>query len=59
MEPGEYFLRDGMIEINAGRRTVKLQVSNTGVGRIRQNHADRGARAPVDHVRPSAPGGHE
>jgi urease beta subunit len=30
MEPGEYFLRDGMIEINAGRRTVKLQVSNTG-----------------------------
>lgn len=30
MEPGEYFLRDGMIEINAGRRTVRLQVSNTG-----------------------------
>ena len=30
MEPGEYFLRDGMIEINAGRRTVTLQVSNTG-----------------------------
>src|SRR5690242_16075602 len=30
MEPGEYFLRDGTIEINVGRRTVKLQVSNTG-----------------------------
>ena len=30
MEPGEYFLRDGSIEINVGRRTVKLQVSNTG-----------------------------
>jgi urease beta subunit len=30
MEPGEYFLRDEVIEINAGRRTVKLMVSNTG-----------------------------
>ena len=30
MEPGEYYLRDEEIEINAGRRTVKLQVSNTG-----------------------------
>ena len=30
MEPGEYFLRDEPIEINAGRRTVKLKVSNTG-----------------------------
>jgi urease beta subunit len=30
MEPGEYFLRDEVIEINAGRRIVKLMVSNTG-----------------------------
>ena len=30
MEPGEYFLRDEPIEINAGRRAVKLKVSNTG-----------------------------
>jgi urease beta subunit len=30
MEPGEYFLGDGEIEINAGRRTIKLKVSNTG-----------------------------
>jgi urease subunit beta/urease subunit gamma/beta len=30
MEPGEYFLRDEPIEINAGRRTVKVQVTNTG-----------------------------
>lgn len=30
MEPGEYFLGDGEVEINAGRRTVKLKVSNTG-----------------------------
>ena len=30
MEPGEYLLGDGEVEINAGRRTVKLKVSNTG-----------------------------
>lgn len=30
MEPGEYFLRDGDIEINAGCRTVTLPVRNTG-----------------------------
>jgi urease beta subunit len=30
MEPGEYFLRDEPIEINVGRRTIKLRVSNTG-----------------------------
>ena len=30
MEPGEYFLRDEQIEINAGHRTVRLQVRNTG-----------------------------
>lgn len=30
MEPGEYFLRDEPIEINAGRRTVSLEVCNTG-----------------------------
>lgn len=30
MQPGEYFLADGEVEINVGRRTVKLKVSNTG-----------------------------
>ena len=30
MIPGEMFIRDGEIELNAGRRTVMLTVSNTG-----------------------------
>ncbi|HVX99378.1 MAG TPA: urease subunit beta [Pseudorhodoplanes sp.] len=30
MIPGEYFIKDGDIELNAGRRTVTLAVSNTG-----------------------------
>ena len=30
MQPGEYFLREEPIEINAGRRTATLQVRNTG-----------------------------
>jgi urease beta subunit len=30
MIPGEYFLRDEAIEANAGRRTVKVQVTNRG-----------------------------
>lgn len=30
MIPGEYLLGDGEIEANAGRRTVKLTVANTG-----------------------------
>ena len=30
MIPGEYFIRDGEIELNKGRRTVTLSVSNTG-----------------------------
>ena len=30
MIPGEYFIRDGDIELNAGRKTVKLTVSNSG-----------------------------
>lgn len=28
--PGEMFIKDGEIELNAGRRTVTLTVSNTG-----------------------------
>jgi urease beta subunit len=28
--PGEYFVRDGDIEINAGRPTVRLRVDNAG-----------------------------
>jgi urease beta subunit len=28
--PGEYFVADGVIEANAGRRTVELTVANTG-----------------------------
>jgi urease beta subunit len=28
--PGEYLLEDGDVEANAGRRTVKLLVANTG-----------------------------
>ena len=30
MIPGEYFIKDGEIELNAGRKTVTLTVSNTG-----------------------------
>ena len=30
MIPGEYFIMDGEIELNAGRRTATLTVSNTG-----------------------------
>ncbi|MBZ0138236.1 MAG: urease subunit beta [Pseudorhodoplanes sp.] len=30
MIPGEYFIKDGEIELNAGRRTLTLSVSNTG-----------------------------
>lgn len=30
MIPGEYFLAEGEIEANAGRRTVELAVANTG-----------------------------
>ena len=30
MTPGETFIKDGDIELNAGRKTVTLSVSNTG-----------------------------
>jgi urease subunit beta len=30
MIPGEYFLKDGDIEINAGRGAVTIEVANTG-----------------------------
>jgi urease subunit beta len=30
MIPGEMFIQDGEIELNAGRKTVKLSVTNTG-----------------------------
>ncbi len=30
MKPGEYFIDDGDIEINAGRATVMITVSNAG-----------------------------
>ena len=30
MIPGEYFIKDGEIELNAGRKTVTLTVTNTG-----------------------------
>jgi urease subunit beta len=30
MIPGEYFIDDGDIELNAGRKTVKLAVANSG-----------------------------
>lgn len=30
MKPGEYFIDDGFVELNAGRDTVTVQVSNTG-----------------------------
>lgn len=30
MIPGELFIQDGEIELNAGRRTVTLTVANTG-----------------------------
>jgi urease subunit beta len=30
MIPGEKFIRDGEIELNSGRKTVTLTVTNTG-----------------------------
>jgi urease subunit beta len=30
MIPGEYFIKDGEIEFNAGRKTVTLRVTNSG-----------------------------
>ena len=30
MIPGEYFIKDGEIELNKGRRSITLSVSNTG-----------------------------
>ena len=30
MIPGELFIKDGEIELNAGRKTVRLSVANTG-----------------------------
>ena len=30
MIPGEFVIMEGEIELNAGRRTVKMQVANTG-----------------------------
>lgn len=30
MKPGEYFIDDGDIELNVGRPTVTIKVSNTG-----------------------------
>jgi urease subunit beta len=30
MIPGEFFIKDGEIELNAGRETVTLTVTNTG-----------------------------
>ena len=30
MIPGEYLIKDGEIELNAGRKTVTLTVANTG-----------------------------
>jgi len=30
MIPGEMFIQDGEIELNVGRKTVKLSVTNTG-----------------------------
>ena len=30
MIPGEYFIKEGEIELNAGRKTVALSVTNTG-----------------------------
>lgn len=30
MEPGEYFLKDELIELNPGLRKISIEVSNTG-----------------------------
>lgn len=30
MIPGEYFIEDGSIELNAGRKTCKIEVKNSG-----------------------------
>ena len=43
MIPGEYFIEDGSIELNAGRKTCKIEVKNSGdrpiqVGSQKQNN---------------------
>jgi urease subunit beta len=30
MIPGEYFIKDGEVELNVGRKTVTMSVTNTG-----------------------------
>lgn len=30
MQPGEYFIEDGEIQLNVGRRTIKVTVANAG-----------------------------
>ena len=30
MVPGEYFLQDGVVELNAGREAASLRVANAG-----------------------------
>lgn len=30
MKPGEYFIDDGEIEVNAGRTTIRITVANSG-----------------------------
>lgn len=30
MIPGEYFIEDGELELNAGRKTIRVVVANTG-----------------------------
>ena len=37
MIPGELFIKDGEIELNAGRKTVTLTVANTGDRLIQKN----------------------
>ena len=34
MIPGEYLIQDGEIELNAGRRTLTLNVANSALKRI-------------------------
>jgi len=34
-DPGELFIKDGEIELNAGRKTVTLTVANSAIGRSR------------------------
>src|SRR5258707_1224384 len=50
MIPGELFIKDGEIELNAGRKTVTLTVANSGDRPIRVGFEEMVMRADLDRA---------